>query len=224
MEKKSYQLLSIIATPKLADKAAEMFKANSIPVQYRVHAEGTASSEIMDMLGLGSIDKCLLLTTVPKMLGKEMLKKLHSELKLDTVNSGIAFTIPLRSASNFILKMFAQTTEEIGNNGKEENVMSESNYVLINAIVKRGFSGEVMNAARAAGARGGTVMHSRCISDESVVGPLGYDVQDETEIVLIIAPNENKVEIMKAITENCGVHSEANGIVMSLPIDTVMGI
>ena len=76
----------------------------------------------------------------------------------------------------------------------------------------------------AVGARGGTVMHSRCIADENVVGPLGYDVQDETEIVLIIAPSEDKISIMKAITESCGVHSEANGIVMSLPIDTVMGL
>lgn len=224
MEKKSYQLLLIIATPKLADKAAEMFKANALPVQYRINAEGTASSEIMDMLGLGSIDKCVLITTIPKEMGSQMLKKLHSELKLDTVNSGIAFTISLTGASNLVLKMLAQAIEENVNSVKGENVMTESNYVLINAIVKRGFSGEVMNAARAAGARGGTVMHSRCIANENVVGPLGYDVQDETEIVLIIAPSENKVQIMKAITETCGVHSEANGIVMSLPIDTVMGI
>ncbi len=224
MEKKSYQLLLIIATPKLADKAAEMFKANALPVQYRINAEGTASSEIMDMLGLGSVDKCVLITTIPKEMGSQMLKKLHSELKLDTVNSGIAFTISLTGASNLVLKMLAQAIEENVNSVKGENVMTESNYVLINAIVKRGFSGEVMNAARAAGARGGTVMHSRCIANENVVGPLGYDVQDETEIVLIIAPSENKVQIMKAITETCGVHSEANGIVMSLPIDTVMGI
>ena len=153
-----------------------------------------------------------------------MLKRLHSELKLDTVNSGIAFTISLNGASNIVLKMLTQAQQENVNDKKEENVMTESDYVLINAIVKRGFSGEVMNAARAAGARGGTVMHSRCIADENVVGPLGYDVQDETEIVLIIAPSEDKISIMKAITENCGVHSEANGIVMSLPIDTVMGL
>ena len=224
MEKKSYQMLSIIATPKLADKAAEMFKAHAIPIQYRINAEGTASSEIMDMLGLGSIDKCLLITAIPKTFGREMLKRLHSELKLDTVNSGIAFTISLNGASNIVLKMLTQAQQENVNDKKEENVMTESDYVLINAIVKRGFSGEVMNAARAAGARGGTVMHSRCIADENVVGPLGYDVQDETEIVLIIAPSEDKISIMKAITESCGVHSEANGIVMSLPIDTVMGL
>ncbi len=222
MEKKLYQLLTVIAAPKLADKAAELFRANDLPIEYRINGEGTASSEIMDMLGLGSIDKGILLTVLPRERSKEMLKKLHVKLMLDTVNSGIAFTIALTGASNLILKMLAKDTQN-ENNQKEENVM-ESNYVLINAIVKRGFSGEVMLAARAAGARGGTVMHSRCIANENVVGPLGYDVQDETEIVLIIAPNENKMEIMKAITEKCGVHSEANGIVMSLPIESVMGI
>lgn len=224
MEKKSYQLLAVIATPKLADNAAELFKNNAVPIQYRINAEGTASSEIMDMLGLGSIDKCLLATTLPKEIGTRLLKKLHTELKLDTVNSGIAFTISLTGASNLVLKMLTRTAEENGNSGKEEIVMTETNYVLITAIVNRGFSGEVMNAARAAGARGGTVLHSRCIANENITGPLGFDVQEETEIVLILAPNEDKLAIMKAITESCGVHSEANGIVVSLPIDSVMGI
>ena len=54
MEKKLYQLLTVIAAPKLADKAAELFRANDLPIEYRINGEGTASSEIMDMLGLGS--------------------------------------------------------------------------------------------------------------------------------------------------------------------------
>ena len=142
---------------------------------------------------------------------------------LDAVTT-ITLTAKEKISGYLILKMLARTAEEYGNSGKEENVMAESNYVLITAIVNRGFSGEVMNAARAAGARGGTVMHSRCIANENVIGPLGFDVQDETEIVMILAPSQDKMEIMKAITENCGVHSEANGIVLSLPIESVIGI
>ena len=56
-KKVSFQLLVLITTPKLAEHAAEMFKKGALPLQYRFNAEGTASSEIMDMLGLGSIDK-----------------------------------------------------------------------------------------------------------------------------------------------------------------------
>lgn len=44
-KKVSFQLLTLITTPKLAEKAAEMFKKGALPLQYRFNAEGTASSE-----------------------------------------------------------------------------------------------------------------------------------------------------------------------------------
>ena len=107
----SYQLLTLIATPKLCDKAAEMFLGCDLPVQFRLCAEGTASSEIMDTLGLGSIDKGVLISTVPKSVGAAMIKMLHKHLKLDLVNSGIAFTIPLTGATNLLYKIMNSTQE-----------------------------------------------------------------------------------------------------------------
>ena len=41
---------------------------------------------------------------------------------------------------------------------------------------------------------------------------------------MIIASAENKLAIMKAISESCGLKSEAEGIVMSMPIDEVIGL
>jgi len=42
--------------------------------------------------------------------------------------------------------------------------------------------------------------------------------------VLILASQENKLAIMQAITEKCGIKSEANGFVISMPVDGVVGI
>ena len=225
-KKISYQMLVLIATPKLADKAADMFCRNALPIQYRMNAEGTASSEMMDMLGLGSIDKCILASMVQKDMGESMLGKLHSELRLDTVNSGIAFTIPLSGASNLILHMLSQISDENTENkrGKDRYIMSDTKYSLITAVVNRGFSGDVMEAAKAAGAGGGTVMHSRSIINNDAIGFKALGAQDEKEIVLIIADIENKLNIMRAVSEKCGVNSDAKGLVVSLPIDSVMGL
>lgn len=220
----SYQLLMLIATPKLADRAADMFLKSALPIQYRLGAEGTASSEIMDTLGLGSIDKGVLISTVPESFGRIMLNMLHSELRLDAVNSGIAFTIPLTGASNLLFRMMQETASAEKENGKGENAMAERTHALIAAIVNRGYSNEVMDAARAAGAGGGTVVHSRSIGSEEATNFWGLSVQEEKEIVLILAEVENKVGIMSAVSEKCGMHSEANGLVLSLPIDSVMGL
>lgn len=222
----TYRMLVLIATYKLADKAAEMFREKNLPVQYRLNAKGTASSEIMDTLGFGSVDKCILAGMVPKSFGHEMLGLLHSKLRLDAVNSGIAFTIPLTGVTNLLMRMMESVEEknQETTEGTGEHLMTENNYTLIAAFVDRGFSGDVMEAAKAAGAGGGTVLHGRSIGSKDATGFWGQSVQEEKDIVLILAPHKNKVAIMRAISEKCGMHSKAKGTVVSLPIDEVMGI
>ena len=53
----SYRMLLLIATPKLVGKAAGLFKEGNVPVQYIFHGQGTATSQVMDMLGLDGVDK-----------------------------------------------------------------------------------------------------------------------------------------------------------------------
>ena len=223
---KTYQLLMLIATHKLVDRAAEMFLKSALPIQYRLNAEGTASSEIMDALGFGSVDKAVLISTVPESFGRVMLGMLHSELRLDAVNSGIAFTIPLTGANTLLLRMMEKTEQDspAKEKGKGENTMAKRTHALIAAIVNRGYSSEVMEAARGAGAGGGTVVHSGSIGSEEATSYWGLSLQEEKEIVLILADVDSKVGIMSAVSEKCGMHSEAGGLVLSLPIDSVMGL
>lgn len=222
----SFQLLVLITNPKLAEKATKIFRKSTLPVQYRLNAEGTASSEVMDMLGLGSIDKCILMSTVPRQLGDAMLSRLRVELHLGAVNSGIAFTMSLTGLNKLLLRMLTKIDEENAPYSirKVGNIMSDTKYALVVAAVNIGFSGDVMDAARAAGASGGTVIHSHWIGNQEVAASWGLSMQEEKEIVLILSDTEKKVEIMSAISEKCGMRSEAKGLVVSLPIDAVMGL
>ena len=49
-------------------------------------------------------------------------------------------------------------------------------------------------------------------------------IQNENDTVLIVTDDTHKLSIMQKIGEKCGIHSDAKGIVLSLPIDTVIGI
>lgn len=217
--------LILITTPKLAKKAAAMFQKGAVPVQYEWNAVGTASSEMIDVLGLGSPDKHVLISILPKIFADEMLRKLKKELKLGTINSGIAFTLPLSGANNLVVKML----EQLGNKESEEAErkdmirMADTKYSLIAAVINQGYSENVMEAARTAGAGGGTVVPSRRIGNDQAVGFWGLSIQSEKDMVFIVAENENKLKIMQAIGEKCGMHSEAKGIVVSIPIDSVIG-
>ncbi|MBE6689508.1 MAG: transposase [Ruminococcaceae bacterium] len=213
--------LIVITTHKLAEKANEMFRAADVPIQYDWNAVGTASSEMIDVLGLGSPERCVLITFLPGVFAGKMLRKLKRELKLSTVNSGIAFTLPLSGASNILVRM----TGQLENNRQREveTKMNDIKHYLIIAAVNQGYSEKVMEAARGAGARGGTVVPSRCIGNEQAT-VWGVSLQEEKDMVLIVANKDNKLSIMKEISEKCGAHSEAKGMVISLPIDTALGL
>ncbi len=108
----SLRILTLITSPKLAKKATDMFHAGSIPTHYQLCAKGTASSDMMDIMGLGSIDKTMLLSIMPKSFSDEMLRKIKKELKLGVPGNGIAFTIPLSGANTLIFRMLQQLTDE----------------------------------------------------------------------------------------------------------------
>lgn len=268
-KKPAFRVLFLIATPKLTGKAEELLKEGSVHMQYRFHAQGTASSEILDILGLGGIEKNVLMCMMPKIFADEMLRKLKKKLYLGMPGTGIAFTIPMLGGSGRVFKLMQsmlpeeseaigeslwrlnerlEKVEQVNQDGyqleemeqrkiqleksgyrkskseRNEDNMADNEYSMIMVIVDQGYSEDVMNAARPMGASGGTVFHSRRIGNEETMKFWGISVQQERETVLILAKKDEKMSIMKAIGEKCGMHSEAHGIVLSLPVDGVVGM
>ena len=216
------RILAVITTPRLSKKALELFRRGNVPVQYEWHGLGTASSEMMDILGLGTPEKRVLLTVLPKPFADRMGRKLKEAAVIGTKNSGIAFTLPMSGVNHLLLQMLeALQGEETNERGKSG--MEDMKYALIAAVVNQGYSENVMEAARGAGAGGGTVIPGRRTGSEEAIQFWGMSIQEEKEMILIITEQENKLKIMQAISAKCGLHSEADGLVLSLPIDTVIG-
>lgn len=223
----SFRIMTLITSPKLADKAAKLYQEGSVPIHYRLNGVGTAPSDMLDLLGIGSPNKGILISIMPKTFADKMLSKLHAELRFSIPGNGIGFTLPLSSANSHILNMLRQHTD--GNTEalirKDESTMSEeTKHALIAVVANRGYSEEIMTAAKAEGARGGTVLHSRRIGDDRAMSFWGLSLQEEKEMILIVANGETKMPIMHAISEKCGIRTDAQGIVVSLPIDTVIGL
>ena len=218
--------LMLISPPKLAKKAITMFQKKSVPILYQWNAVGTAPSEMIDILGLGDPDKIILVSIVTRPEGEEILKRMKKDLKLGSVNSGIAFTLPLNGASNMIVHLADRPENKLVKlqERKEGTAMGEANHVLITVVINQGYSEEVMTTAREAGAVGGTVVHSRQVANQDTVARCGMNLQEEKETLLIVADQEDKVKIMQAISGKWGINSDAKGVVISLPIDSAIGI
>ena len=224
-ENVAYRYLVVITSPKLSKTSSEVFAELGVPLFCKSVAVGTASSEMMDIIGLGSPDKRLFMSILPKDFADAVLKRFRKILLPGSVNSGIAFTLPVSGMSKYLSYVYDNKKTQISENEKRKGEIGmETNFSLVAVIANQGYSEEVMNAARGAGARGGTVIHSRMISDQAAEAISKLDVQDEKEIILIVSPNESKLAIMQAVSTKCGTHSEAKGVVLSLPIDSVAGI
>lgn len=98
------------------------------------------------------------------------------------------------------------------------------NYEVIFSIVNAGSHETVMDCAREAGAKGGTVIHARGTSNPQAAKLFGIAVQPEKEIVMIVVDKEIKDDVLHALYKTVGVNSECNGIAFSLPVDDVVGI
>jgi len=223
----AYRIMYVIAHSKLAAKAARMFSESGLPIHYTINGEGTVSSEMMDVLGMINVEKQILMSVMPKCFAEDILRKLRRELKFGIPNSGIAFTLPLSGANSLIIKMIDGLEGELHHEYHEkkgEMTMSDAKYVMITAVVNQGYSEEVMEAARSAGATGGTVIRSRRVATDETISFWGLSVQAEKDVVMIVTETEKKLAIMKAIGEKCGVHTRTRGIVVSMPIDSAIGI
>ena len=216
-----YRLICLIAKAEIANKAEGILSERGIDVEYRMLVHGTASSEVMNLLGLGTTEKVMISAIATQEGASELLPQMRKRLYLGMLDTGVAFTIPITGGQN---RLFENVSANAKDSGRME-VMEDREFSMIIAIVNQGFSDAVMNAARPEGATGGTVFHSRRV-ENSMPGRSfwGISIQEERETVMILARNSRKKEIMKAISEKCGIDTESNGIVFSVPIADVEGL
>ena len=102
--------------------------------------------------------------------------------------------------------------------------MKRFEYQMVICIVNMGYSQVVMDAARQAGARGGTIIHGRGTANRDAEKLFQIVVQPDKEVVMIIVKDEIKDDIMKAINAKAGLETNGQGIAFSLPVDRTIGI
>jgi nitrogen regulatory protein PII len=102
--------------------------------------------------------------------------------------------------------------------------MNNENYEMILCVVNAGFSDEVMDAAREAGARGGTVMHARGTANKEAEAFFHITIQPDKDVVMLLVPASIKDSVLHAIYQSAGLKSEGQGIAFSLPVNKAVGL
>ena len=100
----------------------------------------------------------------------------------------------------------------------------ENQFEMVFTIVNSGYTEEVMDAVRACGATGGTILNARGTANTEVEKFFGISISSEKEIVMIIISKDIKDAVLHAIYQKVGLGTAGQGIAFTIPVDDVVGI
>ena len=138
-----------------------------------IPAKGTATGNFLRILGLGDTSKEMILMVIGGDLAEKIVEKVQSDGRVKGV-------VALLGSE------------------KEENMASK--WKMITIIVNTGYADDIMDAARKAGASGGTVTHARGTGTADDGKFLGVEIVPEKEMILILSEAEKTDKIVNAIS------------------------
>ena len=218
-------LIGVVASGDAAE-VVELCNSFGAALSYSIEASGTARTAVLDYLGIGESPKRVVLSLISESAERAVLEGIQKEMELYLVGKGICFTLPLTGVSSIVAGGLLKAAPRDGAAGREGKMNEEKRvYDLIIAAMQSGYADDdAMNAARAAGAAGGTLIHAATLNNRKAEQLIGITLQQETEILMILTKREGKLPIMRAIQETAGLKTDAGGVLFSLPVDNLIGV
>ena len=216
-----YWMITIIERNS-TDRFTKFYETYGASVSFVSVGRGTATSEVLDFLGLEISEKAVIFSAVTYKVWKAIRYGLQNRMRIDVPGTGIAFIVPFSSVGG--KKALAALTCGQEFIKGEESVLKDTKYELLVTITNQGYTDLVMDAARSSGAGGGTIIHAKGTGVKEASHFMGVALAAEKEIVLIVVKSAEKNTIMKAIMEEAGPTSKARAIVFSLPVTETAGM
>jgi len=171
------------------------------------------SNKLLDILGLNEAQKEILMIATTEEMCSDLQDKLSEHFLFSKKNKGIAFCIPF-------VRWKLKTNEE-----EKREIRREFNpsHFCIMTIVDKGKSKDCIKAAKAAGARGGTIMHGH-----GAGVPTDYYfpliIEPQKDIVMILTAKDNVAAIKDRIIADLELYKEGKGVIFALPVSKISGL
>ncbi len=216
-KKRLMLLLSIVAGGK-GKKLIKTLESKEIKFHFQLVGRGTAPTEMMDIFGLGTSDKDIVLSLAPEVNVKSLMADFGENFVSHAEYGGLMMILKMSAAGRLITEVLYHGN--LSEHAEEKhNMKNEHNQNLILVAVGSGYADEVIKTARRAGATGGTVIKGRFAEAEALAELIDTEVDGEREILCILAPESTSRDIMTEVNKEYGVGSKANGIVLALPVE-----
>ena len=181
-----------------------------------VLAKGTANDNFADFLGLSDIRKEIVLMVSDKKMAECALEALDKKFNFEKPKQGIAFTTDV---SEVIGSVGCKATEP---NRPESG--DKAMYRAITVVVNKGKAEDVIDAAAAAGSKGGTIINARGSGIHETSKLFFMDIEPEKEIVLILSEKNESEAIISSIREKMEIEGPGKGIIFVQEVSKIYGL
>lgn len=165
-------------------------------------ARGTAEKDLLQRLGLGQTKKAVVCIMEEEFICKAVCSDIEQSARKKPDCTGILFTLFM-----------------------EKNNMAESSgHSVICVIVNAGYGEAVMQAARKAGARGGTIINARGTGTEIDMNFFGIQIIPEKEMLLMVAEHDMAKKLVEVVKSLPLLEKPGSGIVFTLDADSFISL
>jgi len=212
---KQIEIFFVIVNYGLGSKVIKLARQHGISGGTCLLGKGTSENHLLELLGISDIRKEIVLLVGEKQIAYNALEELDKKFDFRKPNHGIAFSI---SVSGLIGCHNLNECKECKVEG------GEGMYKAIFVIVDRGMAEAVMNAAKSAGAKGGTIINARGSGIHETQKLFAMEIEPEKEIVMILTETSITDNVTATIKESLKLDEPGNGIMFVLDVNKTYGL
>lgn len=210
-------LLSVVERGK-GKKLMKTLKEQDMRLHFQCMGSGTAPTEMKDIFGIGSKDKDVIISLGAEPVVKELMKNFGNCFHSYSEYGGLMLVLQPNAVNRLTAEILNYNIEESEQKG-EPDMKNEHKYSLVMITVERGYAEQVMETAKKAGASGGTIIRGRLAGIEMLEEFVQGEIEEERDIILIMAPFKISTQIMEQVNHTFGLRTKARGILCSVPIE-----
>lgn len=212
----NFELLTVIVNYGQGSKVLKVAKEQGVKGGTLLMARGTYHKPILKFLELTDVRKEIVWMIIPHQLVNKTMYALDEKFRFDKPNHGILFVIPISS----FLGLGDYSLEKIDSSGG--NHMTTYNAIF--TIVDKGNAEDVVDVATQAGAKGATIINARASGIHETSKLFNMEVEQEKEIILILAEHSILKDIVSSIREKFNIDEPGKGIIFVQEVHQTMGI
>lgn len=213
--RKKYELICVIVNFGLGSKALSLARKNGVSGGTIMLGRGTVENRWLRLLELTDIRKEVVLMVSDETISKKALAGIDEKLQFSKPKHGIAFTMPIEAVIGAGREAYESSVDDGGR---------LSVYKAVFVVVDKGKGGNVMDVAKEAGARGGTIINARGSGIHETATFLNMEIEPEKEIVLMLIQTEAVDQIVSAIRHHLKIDEPGHGILFVQEVKETYGI